>query len=131
MSWPVGGLRMVWVVRLVETRPDGPERSLDVLELGQLRDLGDIADLGLTLAEAKQFLSRLQQAVIAAQSLAQAVHRPTCSSCGGHCRVKDWRHTIKWRRCLELRRFASQGSAVLIAGIARPGFDGHRTVVQA
>jgi hypothetical protein len=44
---------MVGVVRLVETRPDGPERSLDVLELGQLRDLGDIADLGLTLAEAR------------------------------------------------------------------------------
>ena len=38
------GLRMSWVVRLVETRPDGPERSLDVLEFGQLPDLGDIAD---------------------------------------------------------------------------------------
>jgi hypothetical protein len=82
---------MVWVVRLVEMRPDGPERSVDVLELGQLRDLGDIADLGLTLAEARQLLSRLQQAVIAGQSQAHAVHRPTCSSCGGHCRVKDWR----------------------------------------
>jgi hypothetical protein len=45
------GLRMSWVVRLVETRPDGPERSLDVLDLGQLADLGDIADLGLTLAD--------------------------------------------------------------------------------
>jgi len=77
---------------LVETRPAGPERSLDVLELGQLRDLRDIADLGMTSAEARQLLSRVQQAVIAAQSQAHAVHRPTCSSCGGHCRVKDWRH---------------------------------------
>ena len=49
---------MGWVVRLIETRADGPERSLDVLELGQLRDLGDIADLGLALAEARQLLSR-------------------------------------------------------------------------
>jgi hypothetical protein len=82
---------MGWVVRLVETRPDGPERSLDVLELGQLRDLRDIADVGLTLAEARQLLSRVQQAVIVAQAQDHAVHRPICSSCGGRCHVKDWR----------------------------------------
>ena len=78
-------------VRLVETRADGAERSLDVLELGELRGLGDIADLGLTLAEARQLLSRVQQAVIAAQTQNHAVHRPTCSACGGRCHVKDRR----------------------------------------
>ena len=82
---------MGWVVRLVETRPAGPERSLDVLELGQLRDLRDIADLGMTSAEARQLLSRVQQAVIAAQAQDHAVHRPACSSCDGRCHVKDWR----------------------------------------
>ena len=64
-------------------RTDRPERNLDVLELGQLRDLRDIADLGRTSAKARQLLSRVPQAVIAAQAQGHAVHRPACSSCGG------------------------------------------------
>jgi hypothetical protein len=83
---------MGWVVRLVETSAEAPARSLDVLELGQLRGVGDIADLGLTLIEARQLLSRVQQAVIAAQAQDHALRRPSCWSCGGRCHVKDWRH---------------------------------------
>jgi len=48
------GSRMGWVVRLIEMGTDKPARSVDVLEFGQPRDFGDIASLGLTLAEAKQ-----------------------------------------------------------------------------
>jgi hypothetical protein len=50
---------MGWVLRLVETEIDGPARVIDVQDIGPLGALGDIAKLGLTLAEAKQILARL------------------------------------------------------------------------
>jgi hypothetical protein len=53
-------------------------------------DLTDIADLGLTLSEAKRLLATLQQEIVAAQVRTHAVRRPTCSRCGGGCRVKDY-----------------------------------------
>jgi hypothetical protein len=53
--------------------------------------LDDIADLGLTLAEGKQLLARVQQEVVAAQVDSHAVLRPDCRSCNGRCHVKDWR----------------------------------------
>jgi hypothetical protein len=48
-------------------------------------------DLGLTLAEAKQLLARVQQAVVAAQARDHTAQRPDCLACGGRCNVKDWR----------------------------------------
>jgi hypothetical protein len=42
------------VLRPVETRADGGTRSVDVLELSQPGNLCDIADLGLTLPEARE-----------------------------------------------------------------------------
>src|SRR4029450_2627613 len=82
---------MRWVLQLVETGPDSRTRSVDVLEISRPSDLGDIANLGLTLPEAKQLLARVQQAVVAAQARDHAVLRPDCSACGSGCHVKDWR----------------------------------------
>jgi hypothetical protein len=82
---------MAWVLRLVETGADGEGRSIDVLEISRPDTLHDIADLGLTLPEAKQLLARVQQAVVAAQAHDHAALRPDCSSCGGRCQVKGWR----------------------------------------
>src|SRR3954462_5241483 len=80
---PAGGSWMGGVLRLVETGTDSRARSVDVLEISRPNDLGDIANLGLTLPEAKQLLARVQQAVVAAQAHQHAVLRPDCSSCGG------------------------------------------------
>ncbi len=66
------------VLRLIETRADGGTRSVDVLELSRPDDLRDIADLGVTLPEAKQILARVQQAVVAAQARNHAALRPEC-----------------------------------------------------
>ena len=88
---PAGGLRMEWMLRLVGTGIDGQSRSFDVMEISRPDGLGDLANLGLTLAEAKQLLARVQQAVVAAQADNQAMFRPACQSCGGGCHVKDWR----------------------------------------
>ncbi len=71
------------ILRLVETRTDSETRSVDVLELSRAGNLRDIANLGLTLAEAKQLSARVQQAVVAVQARDHAALRPDCASCGG------------------------------------------------
>jgi hypothetical protein len=57
--------------RGLETATDGAARGVDVteIELSPVSCLADIAKLGLTLAEAKRLLARVQQAL--------ALHRPT------------------------------------------------------
>jgi hypothetical protein len=79
------------MLRLVETGTVSRARSVDVLEISRPNDLGDIANLGLTLSEAKRLLARVQQAVVAAQAYDHAALRPDCSACGGGCHIKDWR----------------------------------------
>ena len=61
---------MGWVLRLVETGTDNPVRDVDVMEIARPGTLADIANLGLTLPEAKQLLARVQQIVVAAQATA-------------------------------------------------------------
>lgn len=82
---------MGWALRLVGTGIDGQSQSFDVMEISRPDGLGDIANLGLTLAEAKQLLARVQQEVVAAQADNHAILRPDCRSCGGRCHVKDSR----------------------------------------
>jgi hypothetical protein len=82
---------MRWVLRLVETETDSLGGGVDVMVISRSRDLGDIADLGLTLPEGKQLLARVQQAVVTAQAHGHVVLRPNCLSCGGGCHIKDWR----------------------------------------
>ena len=53
--------------------------------------LGEIANLGLTLAEAKLLLAQVQQQVVAAQAHHHAMSRPDCQSCGRRCHAKGWR----------------------------------------
>jgi hypothetical protein len=48
-----------WILQLVEIGTDSRARSVDVMEVGRPNDLGDIANLGLTLSEAKQVLARI------------------------------------------------------------------------
>jgi hypothetical protein len=82
---------MEWTLRLVGTGTDGQSRSFDVMVISRPDGLGDIANLGLTLAEAKQLLVQVQQEVVAAQAHHHAIFRPDCQSCRGLCHVKDWR----------------------------------------
>jgi hypothetical protein len=82
---------MGWVWRLVGTGTDSPARDVDVMEIARPGSLGEIANLGLTLREAKQLLARVQQIVVTAQAHDHAVSRPVCSFCGCGCHIKDWR----------------------------------------
>ena len=82
---------MGWVLRLAETGPDAAAESIDLIEIHRSTGLADIANLGLTLSEAKELLARVQQAVVAAQARDHAVRRPSCASCSALCHLKDWR----------------------------------------
>jgi len=80
-------------LRLAAAGGEGP--CVDIMETSKPDDLGDIANLGLTLAEAKQLLAGVQREVSTAQAKEHAVRRPVCPCRDGVCRVKDYRdHTI-------------------------------------
>ena len=87
---PAGDSRMEWTLRLVGMGIDGQSRSLEVMTISRPDGLGDIANLGITLYEAKQLLVQVQQQVVADQATIHATFRPDCRSCGGTCHVKDW-----------------------------------------
>jgi hypothetical protein len=117
---------MEWMLRLVGTGiDDGQSRSFDVMEISRPDGLGDLANLGLTLAEAKQLLARVQQDVAAAQADNQAMFRPDCQSCGGGCHVKDWQpHRIV--TLFGEVRARLLGFCVLDAVVSRPVSVGRR-----
>jgi hypothetical protein len=81
---------MEWTLRLVRTGIGGQSRSFDVMAISRPDGLGDIANLGMTLSEAKHLLVQVQQQVVAEQANTHAMFRPGCRSCGGTCHVKDW-----------------------------------------
>ena len=89
--FPCGVVRVAWILRLVEAGAGGDDRSTDVMEIAKPDGLRDIANLGLSLAEAKRVLAAIQCQVVAAQARDHAARRPTRRSCGGACHVKDHR----------------------------------------
>jgi hypothetical protein len=48
---------VAWILRLVKTGAEGDGQSTDVMEINKPDGLSDIADLGLSLAEAKLLLA--------------------------------------------------------------------------
>ncbi len=115
------------VLRLVETGADRSEargRGIDVLELDRPRNLRDIANLGLTLPEAKQLLTRVQQAVVAVQARDHAAQRPECSGCGARWHVKDWQSrqvaALFGKIMVRLPRFRCSDCGRVEAGINWP-----------
>ncbi len=123
---PAGDSRMEWTLRLVGMGIDGQSRSFEVMAISRPEGLGDIANPGITLSDAKQLLVQVQQQVAADQATTHATFRPDCRSCGGTCHVKDWQPhriaTLFGEVNLKLPRFA------LAAVVARPVSVGHRTV---
>jgi hypothetical protein len=91
------------------TRPDG---------------LGDIANLGLTLSEARPLLVQVQQQVVADQATTHATFRPDCRSCRGTCHVKDWQPhriaTLFGEVSLKLPRFLCAGCGCGGTGVSWP-----------
>ncbi len=72
---------------MIETGPAGRRRSVDVMEIDRPGDLGEIGNLGLSLAEGKRLLARVQQEIVAAQVREHAFG--TWSA--GHAGAPGWR----------------------------------------
>ena len=66
---------MRWVLRLIATEGDARCLTTDLIEICRPEGVGDIADLGLTLAEAKQLLASVQRAAFP--------HKPSAMGCSG------------------------------------------------
>jgi len=79
---------------------------------------------GMTLAEAKRLLARVQQEIVAAQARDHAVQRPDCARCGDVCRVKDYRDhavsTLFGQVTVRLPRFRCPVCGGIEAGLAWP-----------
>lgn len=122
LFWP--GVGVAWILRLVKTGAEGEGQSKDVMEIIRPDDLGDIADLGLTLTEAKLLLADVQQEIVAAQAREHAVRRRNCRCCGGDCRVKDYRErgvaTLFGQVTVRLPRYRCATCGGLEAGIGWP-----------
>jgi hypothetical protein len=115
---------MGWIVRLVETGPATRRRRIDVMEIDRSGDLAEIDNLGLSLAEGKRLLERVQREVVAAQAREHAGCRPRCGACGARRRVKDYQtrriDTVFGRVVLRLPRFQCAGCAETVAGVSWP-----------
>jgi hypothetical protein len=115
---------MGWVLRLVETGVEELSRSVDVMAIDRPGDLGDIADLGLTLAQGKRLVALVQQEIVTTQSRDHAVRRPNCRTCTTPCQVKDYRPhriaTVFGQVTLRLPRFCCAGCGGAEAGVSWP-----------
>ena len=115
---------MAWIVRLASIGAEGDERSADIMRIAKPNDLGDLANLGLTLAEGKLPLAGTQQEIVTLQARVYAVRRPDCRACGDVCRVKsDRRHdvaTLLGPVTVRLPRFRCAGCGATEAGVEWP-----------
>src|SRR3954449_7253519 len=115
---------VAWVLRLVEIGAEGEGRCADVVEISRPDGLVDIADLGLTLAEAKLVLAGVQREIVAAQARDHAVRRPGCGRCEGVYRVKDYRQhaiaTLFGQVAVRLSRFCCAGCGTTGTGVKWP-----------
>jgi hypothetical protein len=112
---------VAWILRLVKTGAEVEDPGTDLMEISRPDGLGDIANLGLTLAEAKQLLANVQREIASAQARDHVVRRPECPRCDAVCHVKDYRdHSVA---TLFGPDFAVPG-----VGGSRPASAGRRTV---
>jgi hypothetical protein len=115
---------MGWVLRLVETGVDGSSRSVGVMVIDRPGDFGDVAALGLTLAQGKRLVALVQQQIVTAQSRDHAARRPDCRTCTAPCQVKDYRPhqiaTVFGQVVLRLPRFRCAGCGGTEAGVDWP-----------
>jgi len=115
---------VAWMLRLVKIGVEGEGPCTDILEIRRPDDLVDIANLGLTLSEAKRLLAGVQREIVAAQARSHAVRRPECPHCDGVCCVKDYRDhvvsTLFGEVTLRLPRFRCAACGGIEAGVGWP-----------
>ena len=115
---------MAWILRLVKIGADGEDPGTDLMEIRRPAGLADIADLGLTLSEAKLLLANVQREITAAQARNHVVRRPDCPRCDGVCHVKHYRDhavaTLFGQVTMKLPRFRCARCGGTETGIGWP-----------
>ena len=116
------GWGIEWILKLAVAGGEG--QSVDIMEISKPDDLGDITNLGLTLAEVKQLLGRVQSEIATAQANQHAIRRPVCPCRDGVCRVKDYRDhsvaTLFGQVTVRLPRFRCAACGRIETGINWP-----------
>jgi hypothetical protein len=94
------------------------------MEIRRPDGIRDIANLGLTLSEAKLLLASVQREIATAQANDHVVRRPKCQRCEGVCRLKDYRDhavaTLFGQVTMKLPRFRCAGCGGTETGIGWP-----------
>jgi hypothetical protein len=80
---------VAWIVRLVKTAVDVEHRGAGIVKLNRHDDVGDIANLGLIVAERRLLLTGLQKKIVAAQVREHSVRRLDRRSLCVVCRLKE------------------------------------------
>ena len=119
-----GGGGVAWILRLVKIGADGEDPGTDLMEIRRPAGVADIADLGLTLSEAKLLLANVQREITAAPARNHVVRRPDCPRCDGVCHVKDYRDhavaTLFGQVTMKLPRFRCARCGGTETGIGWP-----------
>jgi hypothetical protein len=109
---------------LVKTGVDREAQGTDLMEIRRPDGLGDIANLGLTLSEAKLVLPNVQREIATAQARDHVVRQPDCPGCDGVCRMKDYRDhavaTLFGQVTIKLPRFRCARCGGTETGIGWP-----------
>ena len=119
------------MLRLVKIGVEGEGPCTDLMEVHRPDDVSDIADLGLTLSEAKRLLARVQQEIVAGQARDRALRRPDCSRCGNVCCVKDYRDHVVATLCgqVTMRAWFRIRPFWVTQGVRKPPAAGDRISV--
>ena len=118
---------MRWVLQMIETGMPSGVAGLDIMEINRPDGASTMADLGLTLSEAKQLLARVQHAIVAAQAGDVAARRSECPSCSDRCYVDGWRCDLLATR-LARSRYNCRGFVASDAVTSSAVSLGHRIV---
>jgi hypothetical protein len=120
-------------LRLVGMGIDGQFRGFEVMAISRPDGVGDVANLGLTLAESKLLLAQVQRQHVAEQANTHATFRPDCGACGGACQVKDRQPhritTLFGEVRLKLPRFLCDAGATLATAHPSPAPSRFRPVM--
>ena len=82
---------MRWTVRLEARTDEGEVKTTELATFGRPAMVGTLAEIGLTLAEAKALLAKLQSSMLCGQVAEYAARCRVCPECGVLRPLKDRR----------------------------------------
>src|SRR3954467_9950684 len=82
---------MRWTVRLEARTDKGEVKTAELVTFRRPAMASTLAEIGLTLAEAKALLTKLQASILCDQLAEYAAHRRVCPECGEPQPLKDRR----------------------------------------